>query len=70
MTGRGSSPIVSRITYVFPSEKVGNSFKAGMMTGYETDPTKPILSWKNGVDDGENGPRASAVDSTAQRIRR
>ena len=32
--------------YVFPSEKVGHSFEAGMMTCYDTDPTKPILSWK------------------------
>ena len=32
--------------FVFPSEKVGHSFEAGMMTCYDTDPTKPILSWK------------------------
>jgi integrase len=32
--------------FVFPSEKVGHSFEAGMMTCYDTDPTKAILSWK------------------------
>ena len=32
--------------YLFASEKVGHSFEAGMMTCYDVDPTKPILSWK------------------------
>lgn len=32
--------------YIFASEKVGHSFEAGMMTAYDVDPTKPILSWK------------------------
>ena len=32
--------------YVFASEKVGHSFEAGMMTCYDVDPTKAILSWK------------------------
>jgi integrase len=32
--------------YVFASEKVGHSFEAGMMTAYDVDPAKPILSWK------------------------